>query len=122
MTVKDFYFFRFIEKVNLNAAGGCWEWTAAVRRWRREPWDGGYGAFFYEGRVVRAHLFAYWYFFGEVPLGKVLLHGCDNRLCVNVIDHVRPGTQLQNIADMVSKGRQRCRATAGTATMKVASV
>ncbi len=113
-------FCRFIEKVDLHAPGGCWNWTASTRRWRREPWDGGYGAFWWKGRIVRAHLFAYWFYFGKVPSGKVLLHGCDNRLCVNVIDHVRPGTQLENIADMVKKGRHLCRATATSAPRRAA--
>ncbi len=97
----------FIEKVDLHASGGCWLWTAGVRRWSREPWDGGYGAFWFRGKVVRAHIFAHWWLFGAIPDGKVLLHSCDNRRCVNVVDHVRPDTQLANIKDMVTKRRYR---------------
>lgn len=97
----------FIGKVDMYAPGGCWLWTAGVRRWKREPWDGGYGAFWFRGKVVRAHIFAYWWLFGEIPDGKVLLHSCDNRRCVNVVDHVRPDTQLANIKDMVAKRRAR---------------
>lgn len=107
MVIERVYVDRFLEKVDLHAPGGCWLWTAGVRRWAREPWDGGYGAFWFRGKVVRAHLFAYWWLFGQVPDGKVLLHSCDNRRCVNVVDHVRPGTQLENVADMVAKRRQR---------------
>lgn len=98
---------RFVEKVDMHAPGGCWLWTGAVRRWNKEPWDGGYGAFWFRGRVVRAHLFAHWWLFGKMPRRKVLLHSCDNRRCVNVVDHVKPGTQLENIEDMVKKGRAR---------------
>lgn len=105
--IEQVYVDRFLEKVDLHAPGGCWLWTASVRRWKREPWDGSYGAFWFHGRVVRAHMFAYWWLFGEVPGGKVLLHSCDNRRCVNVVDHVAPGTQIENIRDMVKKGRVR---------------
>ena len=42
---------------------------------------------------------------GPVPKGKILLHNCDNRKCVNVASHIVPGTHVENMADMVSKGR-----------------
>lgn len=98
---------RFWKKVRVSRRTGCWNWTGALRTWNREPWDGKYGAFWMNGRVHRAHKVAYRIMFGEVPEGKVLLHSCDNRRCVNVLRHVRPGTQLQNVLDMVRKGRQR---------------
>ncbi len=109
MVIQQVHVDRFICKVDMSAAGGCWLWTGAVRRWSREPWDGGYGAFWHQGKVVRAHVFCFWWLFGAVPDGKVLLHHCDNRRCVNVVDHVRPGTQQENIRDMVTKRRARNR-------------
>jgi hypothetical protein len=106
---------RFWEKVKVDPATGCWIWTAAVRTWKKEPWDGGFGAFRMDGKTHRAHKIAYRILFGCFPpRGKVLLHGCDNRRCVNVLEHIQPGTQLQNVADMLSKGRsihQRRKAT-----------
>ena len=107
MVIEQIYVDRFLEKVDLHAPGGHWLWKAALRDWKREPRDGGYGAFWFHGKVVRAHIFAYWWLFGEIPAGKVLLHSCDVRHCVNVVDHIKPGTQLQNIRDMVEKGRVR---------------
>jgi hypothetical protein len=96
---------RFWDKVRVDRESGCWVWTAAISTWKKEPWDGGYGAFKLNGRVVRAHIVAYKILFGAIPRGKVLLHGCDNRRCVNVLEHVKPGTQIQNVRDMLAKGR-----------------
>jgi len=42
--------------------------------------------------------------YGEVPKKKVVMHLCDNRLCVN-LEHLRLGTQMENVHDMHSKGR-----------------
>lgn len=96
---------RFWSKVRICRETGCWIWTAAVRTWNREPHDGGYGAFRIGPRMVRAHIFAFRLMFGEIPKGKVLLHGCDNRRCVNVLEHIRPGTQLENVREMLARGR-----------------
>lgn len=104
----------FLDKIWIGPLTGCWYWTGAIRRWSREPWDGGYGAFWDGERVVRAHVWFYRQLVGEIPAGKVLLHECDNRRCVNVVRHIRPGTQRQNVADMLAKGRsihQRRKAT-----------
>lgn len=39
------------------------------------------------------------------PLGKLgALHSCDNPACINP-DHLRPGTQKDNVADMRSRNR-----------------
>jgi hypothetical protein len=97
----------FMRKVWFGPLTGCWYWTGAISRWKREPWDGGYGAFWDGDKVVRAHVWLYRRIVGEIPAGQVLLHGCDNRRCVNVLKHIRPGTQLENVKDMVAKGRHR---------------
>lgn len=97
---------RFWSKIKIDPATGCWVWTAAVRRWSREPWDGFYGAFWLKDRVERAHKVAWRILFGRWPR-KNLLHGCDNRRCVNVLAHIREGTQLENVTDMLRKGRAK---------------
>jgi len=51
-----------------------------------------------------AHRYAWFRVHGPIPAGIVLRHKCDNPICVNV-DHIIPGTQAQNIQDMVDKKR-----------------
>ena len=42
----------------------------------------------------------------QLPPEVKVLHSCDNPPCCNPA-HLSPGTQGDNIADMVSKGRQK---------------
>lgn len=54
---------------------------------------------------VRAHVFA-WELANRrsVPAGQVVMHTCDHPRCVNP-DHLRLGTQGDNIRDSIHKGR-----------------
>lgn len=92
---------RFWAKVEKGP--GCWRWTGAVT-------SAGYGSFAVvtspRPRSASAHKVAWERANGPVPAGMVLLHACDNRLCVRV-DHLRVGTVADNNADMMAKGRHR---------------
>jgi hypothetical protein len=87
--------FRFKSKIAF-LENGCWGWTG------RKNYS-GYGLFWYEGRMVRAHRFTFYYINKRFP-NNFILHKCDNRACVNP-DHLIEGSQQDNIADCKAKGR-----------------
>lgn len=89
---------RFWRKVSRRAGkDGCWPWTGA-RTWN------GYGSFFQDRRLIRAHRKAWELTFGPIPDGRCVLHHCDVRLCCNP-SHLFLGTLIDNINDMNAKGR-----------------
>lgn len=87
---------RFLDKVKLDAASGCLLWTAAADSW-------GYGAFWQDGKVLRAHRASYDLFCSAIPEGLLLRHTCDTRLCVHP-DHLLPGTIQENAQDFKERG------------------
>lgn len=72
----------------------------------------GYGKVTVRGRQLYAHRVAYEQAFGPIPRGLLVMHKCDNRLCINP-KHLSLGTHADNSADMVLKGRQVTRPLVG---------
>lgn len=88
---------RFWAKVQRGK--GCWLWQGATFGSRN------YGAFNWaDKRPGYAHRFSYELHFGPIPDGRVVMHTCDTPACVRP-DHLRLGSQRQNIRDAVEKGR-----------------
>lgn len=77
---------------------GCWEWLGTRH-------GHGYGLLRIDGRLVRAHRVAWELENGPIPAGLSVLHSCDNRPCVRP-DHLRLGTQRDNMADMDERRRR----------------
>ena len=116
---------RFWSKVNKHGPtirpelGPCWLWTGATMA-------SGYGRFrmysvCMDGPCVRnAHDVAFFFEYGHWPKPQGL-HRCDNPPCVNPY-HVLEGTQADNIADKLSKGREPLGSRRGHAKLTEAKV
>lgn len=89
---------RFWQKVDRRGNEQCWIWIS-VRN------SDGYGQFRTGGAFMdKAHRESWRMANGPIPEGLSVLHRCDNPSCVNP-NHLFLGTQQDNIADMLRKGR-----------------
>lgn len=95
---------NFIKHIKIDSITRCWEWVGAIcHNW--------YGIFVIRinGRKIylNAHRVSVEMATGIlIPDGKVVLHKCDNPKCCYP-NHLKVGTQQDNISDMVLKGRQK---------------
>ncbi len=92
---------RFWSRV--EKTDGCWLWRGHCDRL-------GYGQFWLGPGHTSAHRAAWILTNGFIPDGLNVLHTCDNCRCVRP-GHLFLGTHLDNMRDMVTKGRQRNRWT-----------
>jgi len=96
---------RFFTKVDFNGpttvGTPCWSWEGSRNEY-------GYGQFWFEDRILRAHHFTFEMAYGKLPEGMLVMHRCDNPWCVNPT-HLRAGTDKENAEDCVAKGRAASR-------------
>lgn len=77
---------------------GCWLWDGTSGR-------DGYGQIRINGDVYLAHRLSWVLHVGTIPDGMCVLHRCDTPPCVNP-RHLFLGSNRDNTADKVAKGRQ----------------
>ena len=82
---------RFWKKVDIKSGDECWDWKAGT-------FAQGYGCF-YNGIIgEKAHRQSWIYTHGPIPDNGLILHKCDNRLCVNP-NHLYLGNRSDNQRD-----------------------
>jgi GTP-dependent phosphoenolpyruvate carboxykinase len=87
----------FWDRVKKGAQDECWEWQGYRDK-------NGYGHLTVHQEVKLAHRYAWEDIYGSLPDWLYVLHKCDNPSCVNP-EHLILGTQQDNLADCVAKGR-----------------
>jgi hypothetical protein len=99
---------RWLQFVSFQDGTQCWMWTGGIT-------SSGHGNFrikLADGwKQIGAHVYSYIHHHGPVPIGEngkplVIRHSCDIRPCVNP-NHLLPGTQKQNMQDMIARNRGR---------------
>lgn len=93
MTERREPFERIMSRV--TKSGECWLWGAHKDR---------HGRISVNGEYVGVHVLSYRIHHGEVPAGMFVCHSCDTPSCVQP-NHLFLGTPLDNVRDMLSKGR-----------------
>lgn len=107
-TMKDIR--RFNKFFDMGLGSDCWEWQGS---------GGSYGSFSLWGRSMKAHRVSK--FLDTGTWGACCLHACDNPRCINP-KHLTWGTQAENMADKVRKGRQARGETSGRSKLSATDV
>jgi hypothetical protein len=98
MIISDVITERFWAKVKVGLPDECWPWQAYTDK------DTGYGKFgTHYPEVVGSHRYAFATENGD-PGDLFVRHKCDNRPCCNPA-HLIIGLHLDNMSDMVERGR-----------------
>jgi hypothetical protein len=96
-SINTKYFDRLMSRLsNTQDLSTCWEYKLGVN-------EDGYGSMCVDGKKDRIHRLMFRWFFPDVAC-DVVRHLCNNPRCCNP-QHLRGGTQLDNIRDRVLAGR-----------------
>jgi len=86
----------FAKKVDKRGSDECWPWLGAKT-------SKGYGSFWNGESKLGAHKISWQLFFGDIPEGRMVLHKCNNRWCVNPY-HLYLGDAKDNSGDAIQSG------------------
>ena len=86
---------EYIERSILETVSGCWLWQRAKQ-------GRGYGVLQVGTKSMQAHRFAYQQLIGPIPVGRFVLHRCDQPLCVNP-QHLYLGTDREAVPMVLNK-------------------
>jgi len=89
---------RIEGNIVIDEATGCHNWNKCLSR-------DGYGQIQINGKPKLVHRVSYEIYKGKIPVGMCVCHRCDNPKCCNP-EHLFLGTNQQNTADMIAKGRR----------------
>lgn len=97
-TPEERFWTRVDKSEGQGPNGDCWEWKGMPSH--------KYGGFTFKGVKYAGHRFALELKLGgPIPEGQMACHTCDNTRCVRP-DHMFAGTPLDNMRDMILKGRR----------------
>jgi hypothetical protein len=89
---------RLVRRSHFDLSTGCWLWDGAL--------NDGYGIIKILGKTYRVHRVAASELFNfSLSSPLQILHSCDRPRCW-APEHLRPGTNYDNIVDMLQKGKK----------------
>lgn len=100
-TDREGLLIRICERIDVDPVSGCWNWTGAVDA-------DGYPQLRIDGRVMRVGRVVLMLAGAAFKRGDRALHHCDRPSCCRP-DHLFVGTDRENAAEKMRKGRHRRR-------------
>lgn len=98
---------EILNNVEENKKTGCWEWKGT------KTWN-GYGMIRFKHKMTPVHRVLYQILHRTVlKREEFVCHKCDNRICCNP-SHLFVGTNMDNMRDMMEKGRKGPSVVKGT--------